>query len=191
LAVTNEYRHQTLTPTFLAEPRRGVVLGAKLLAALPMGLAFALACQLTSVAVGGAVFGATGFPTALGLAHTWALLARGLVAMTLWTVVGVGYGTLLHNQLAAILVLVGFTQFIEPVLRMIPTLLNTDWPVLRYLPGAASDAVVGTSFYNVSFYAGRAASGLANPWVGAVTLIGYGVVLGAIGYWASLRKDVT
>src|SRR5690606_15843242 len=29
LAVTSEFRYQTVTPTFLAQPRRGVVLGAK------------------------------------------------------------------------------------------------------------------------------------------------------------------
>ncbi len=32
LLVTNEFRHKTLTPTFLATPRRGVALGGKVIA---------------------------------------------------------------------------------------------------------------------------------------------------------------
>ena len=38
LMATSEFRHQTLTPTFLATPRRGVALGGKLVAALLIGL---------------------------------------------------------------------------------------------------------------------------------------------------------
>ena len=40
LAVTTEFRHRTIAQTLLVEPRRGVVLGAKLVATVPVGLLF-------------------------------------------------------------------------------------------------------------------------------------------------------
>ena len=40
LAMTTEFRHQTITQSLLVEPRRGVFLGAKLLATVPLGLLY-------------------------------------------------------------------------------------------------------------------------------------------------------
>src|SRR5690625_6213145 len=42
ISVTAEFRHQTITPTLLAEPRRSTVMGAKLISALPVGLVIGL-----------------------------------------------------------------------------------------------------------------------------------------------------
>ena len=39
LIITGEYRHKTVTPTFLAEPRRGRVVAAKLGVGFGAGLA--------------------------------------------------------------------------------------------------------------------------------------------------------
>ena len=51
LLVTNEYRHGTVMTTFLAEPRRERVLGAKLVIALLAGAALGLATMAISTLV--------------------------------------------------------------------------------------------------------------------------------------------
>ena len=51
LLVTNEYRHGTVMTTFLAEPRRERVLGAKLVVALLTGAGFGLVAMAVSTLV--------------------------------------------------------------------------------------------------------------------------------------------
>ena len=49
LAMTMEFRHQTITQSLLVEPRRGVFLGAKLLATVPLGLLYGLVLSLIHI----------------------------------------------------------------------------------------------------------------------------------------------
>ena len=49
LMVTTEFRHKTLTPTFLATPKRGVVLWAKILVGIVVGVLFGVLGVLSSV----------------------------------------------------------------------------------------------------------------------------------------------
>src|SRR4051794_619306 len=51
VAVTSEFVHQTATPTFLSMPRRGKVVGAKLITYGAAGLAYATACTAVVLAV--------------------------------------------------------------------------------------------------------------------------------------------
>ncbi|MET0934094.1 MAG: ABC transporter permease, partial [Mycetocola sp.] len=114
LAVTGEYRHQMLTPTFLATPKRGLVLGAKSAALLLFGAIFGVVGVLASVGAGAGVLTLFGLDTHLDSGDTWALVGRGVLALALWAVIGVGLGALIPNQVAAIVVILAFTQFVEP-----------------------------------------------------------------------------
>lgn len=118
LSVTGEFRHRTITPTLLAEPRRSVVLGAKLVAILPFALVVAIAGVVGTVAGGAATLGLMGEPMLLGDSTVQRALLLSIVALTLWALVGVGFGSVLTNQVAAIVVLLAFTQFVEPLLRL-------------------------------------------------------------------------
>jgi ABC-type transport system involved in multi-copper enzyme maturation permease subunit len=194
LAVTTEFRHKTLTPTFLAEPRRWRVLAAKLVAALPVGAAFGLAITATSVGLGGGVLAAFGYPTGLDDAQTWALIARCVLSLTLWAVVGVGLGTLIPNQVASIVVLLVFTQFIEPAARLIPTMIGRPIAAINYLPGAIGDAVTGDSFYSAIATTGGtgvAASPAVSFLPAVAILIGYGLVFAIMGHFLQLRRDIS
>ena len=186
LAVTNEFRHMTVTPTFLAEPRRMVVLGAKLLTSLPIGLLFGLVGTLATVGAGAAVLALRGKETMLTEPATLRTIALSILVLGVWAVVGVGFGTVLTNQVAAIVVLLAFTQFVEPILRLLLGSFEVTADVAKWLPGAAGEAVAGESFYSAT------GIGTLLPWwQGLLVLIGYALVLAAIGRVTALRRDIT
>ncbi|WP_456847278.1 ABC transporter permease [Cellulomonas sp. P5_C6] len=186
LAVAAEFRHQTITPTLLAEPRRTVLLSAKLLAAAGLGLVYGLVGTLAAVGAGATVLTLLGKPTFLDDASTWRTIALSALALALWAVVGVGFGSVLTNQVAVIVVVLAFTQFVEPVLRFVLSLTSWGHGVAAYLPGAAGEAVSGGSFYSES-----GVGTLLEWWQGALVLVAYGVGLAAIGRVTTFRRDIT
>lgn len=186
LAMTNEFRHQTITPTLLAEPRRTVVLGAKLVSTGVFGLVFGIVGTLATVGVGAGVLAALGEQTYLTDPDVLRTLALSVVALAVWAVVGVGFGTLMTNQVAAIVVLLAFTQFVEPVLRVVFGFVSWGKGVAPYLPGAAGEAIVGSSFYSAG-----GISDLLAPWQGFLVLVAYALVFAAIGRATTLRRDIT
>ena len=185
LAVTTEFRHRTITPTLLAEPRRGLVLGAKLLAVLPFGLLVAVASVLGSVVAGAITLGVLGEPTMLGDSAVQGAIARSVLALVLWSLVGVGFGTVLTNQIAAIVVLLAFTQFVEPLLRLLLANFDATATAAKLLPGAAGEAVAGSSLYSSSGLAD-----LLTVWQGALVLVGYALLLVLIGRFTTFRRDI-
>ncbi|GEP27445.1 ABC transporter permease [Cryobacterium levicorallinum] len=188
LATTGEFRHQTLTPTFLAIPRRGVVLGAKTVTLLLVGAAFGLIALAASVGIGGGVMSAFGVDALLLDSETWLLVARSVLAMALWAAIGVGLGVLVPNQVASIVIVLAFTQFVEPLLRLAASFLEVTAKIGNFLPGAASDALVGASIFTVMNPAGAAP---LDWWQGGLVLLGYALVATVIGYAVSWKKDVS
>lgn len=190
LMVTNEFRHQTLTPTFLATPRRGVALGGKVGAGIVMGLLYAAVGIVAAVGIGAAALAALGVDTLLDRSETWAMIGRMVIALVLWTIIGVGAGTLIRNQVAAVVSVLAFTQFIEPILRTVSAFVEGLSDVAKYLPGAASDALVGASIYT-SLGGTDASGGGLDWWVGGLLLLGYAVVFLLLGWLFSWRRDVS
>lgn len=187
LAVTGEFRHQTLTPTFLATPKRGVVLTAKLLVLSTVGALYGLIGLVASVGAGGSLLAVFGIDTELGSSDTWAMFARLVLAMALWAAIGVGLGSVVTNQVAVIVIVIAFTQFVEPVLRSVGSLAEWLSNVVQYLPGAASDTLVGTSIFGLV----ATASDPLEWWAGALILAGLAAVLTAVGALTTWRRDVT
>ncbi|GAA1057790.1 ABC transporter permease [Agromyces luteolus] len=188
LAVTTEFRHRTLTTTFLAEPHRTTVLSGKFVSQLVVGAVFGVIGFATSVAAGAAALAAFDLDTGLDSSDTWALVGRGILAMALWGAIGVGLGALVPNQVAAIVIVIAFTQFFEPVLRLVSSLNDVTASVGRFLPGAASDALVGASFYSV---ASLGSTDSLEWWQGGLVLLGIAVVTTVIGGATTWRRDVS
>lgn len=187
LAVTSELRHQTLTPTLLATPRRGVVLTAKLTVLVGFGALYGIIGLAASVGGGGGALALFGLDTELDSSDTWAMFARIVLAMALWAAIGVGLGSVVTSQVAVIVIVIAFTQFIEPVLRSVGALAEWLADIVRFLPGAASDTLVGSSLFNLV----SAESDPLEWWIGALILAGLAAVLTAIGTLTTWRRDVT
>ena len=188
LTTTGEFRHQTLTPTFLATPKRSVVLGGKVVTGSLFGVVYAVLALAGSVGLGAIVLSATGTDTLLGESDTWALFGRIIIAMVLWVIIGIGLGVLIPNQVAVIVIVLAFTQFVEPLLRTAAAFWEWTAAVGRFLPGAAGDALVGSSIYT-AFTAGA-----ADPlewWQGGLVLGGYAALFLIAGALTTWRRDVT
>lgn len=186
LAMTGEFRHRTITPTLLAEPRRGRVLAAKLLVQGGVGAAYGVVGTAATVGVGAAVLLVVGEPTYLDHGGIWVAIAWSVVALALWGVVGVGLGTVLPNQIASVVVILAFTQFVEPILRIGLGAVDALAGVGKFLPGAAAEALIGSSFYSV-----QGMADLLDRWQGALVMLAYVAVFALLGRFLTLSRDVT
>jgi len=190
LMVTTEFRHKTLTPTFLATPKRGVVLWAKIVVGIGVGALFGVLGVLSSAVPAAGLLAGYGLGTDLTSADTWALFGRMILAFVLWVLVGIGVGALIRNQVGAIVGVLVFTQFLEPVGRAAAAFVDGLSDVTRFLPGAASDALVGASVFTAATPGGTGGDAL-EWWVGGAVLLGYAAVFLALGHLFSWRRDVT
>jgi hypothetical protein len=189
LATTGEYRHQTLTPTFLANPRRGQVLGAKVTSTFVVGALYGVVALLAAVGVGAIVLSIVGVDTALGDSAIWAQVGRSILAMALWALIGVGLGTLVPNQVATIVIVLAFTQFVEPLLRLATSFSEVTANIGKFLPGAASDALVGASVFTIS--SPGTVSAQLDWWQGGLVLAAYAAIFVLAGYFVSWRRDIS
>jgi hypothetical protein len=107
----------------------------------------------------------------------------------LWTLIGVGVGALVRNQVAAVVGVLVFTQFVEPIGRTAAAFVDGLADYTRFLPGAAGDALVGASVFSTAMPQG---STDALPWwVGGIVLLGYAVLFVVLGHLVSWRRDVS
>ena len=92
----------------------------------------------------------------------------------------------IESPVAAIVVLVAFTQFLEPILRTVLALTSWGKSIGKFLPGSAGEAITGGSFYTASGLGQL----LSHWWAGLLVLLGYAVVFAVLGRLTTLRRDV-
>ncbi|TCC30730.1 ABC transporter permease [Kribbella speibonae] len=178
IAMTGEFRHETVTPTFLATPRRGRVVTAKVIAYAIAGVGFGTVCILAELAVALPWLAAKGIDVSLtgnGIPRT---LIGVLLGLAVTTVLGVGIGALIRNQVAAIVGTLVYFFVIESLVSALPKIRD----YYKFFPGGASSGLANTYQPNVEFLAG---------WQAGLLLIGYGVVFAALGTALTIRRDVT
>jgi len=103
LSVSGEFRHGTITTTFLAEPQRARVLGAKLVALPILSAGFAAAAVLLTVVIAIPLLAIQDVPLQWAEADVTQVLAGSFLAITLYPVLGVGFAALVRNQVAAVI----------------------------------------------------------------------------------------
>jgi hypothetical protein len=175
-----DFRHRTATQTFLATPHRSRVIAAKVLSGVAYGLLYAVVTQALSLALVALVSTIRGG----GLGATDATVVRalllGLPGIALWCVIGVSLGMLLRNQIAAVLVAVGFVFLIDPLLGL--ALNQLDLQTLgEYTVSNASTALVQ----------GYTGSDLLPWWAGGLVMVAYGLVIAVAAWLTSARRDIT
>ncbi|WP_296665570.1 ABC transporter permease [Demequina sp.] len=186
IVVTQEFRHRTIETAVLAEPSRARIVLAKLVATVPFAVLYGVASSAATLAVGAPALALAGDGAGLDGTDAWRALALSAVAMAAWMIVGVGFGTLVTNQVVVIVGLLAWTQLVEPILRIALGLWDAAAPVARFLPGAAGEAIAGSSFYSAS-----GLSDLLPAWAGLLVLLGYGAVAAAVGWLTTMRRDLT
>lgn len=179
--MTGEYRYQTITPTFLATPRRARVVLAKLAAHLGVGVVYGLVALLGALVVGGAVILVRGQSLGYGTDRLWSSALLGVLAVGLWTMLGIGIGTLIRNQVAAVLVAVFVAFLVEPLATFILAANGLD-EIVKWLPTNASTALTspGTTLLEYLPW-----------WAGGLVLLAYAAVLAGLGLLLSTRRDIT
>jgi ABC-2 type transport system permease protein len=187
--ITSEYAARTMTSTFLVTPRRELVIGAKLVTAAAFGVGFWAIATVVDGTVTPVFLAAQHLPgAALGSSDVARAVVTGLLAYVLWALFGLGLGAVLRNQavaaVAAIAIYAGGFAVVELVVHLLNDAFHAPW-----LLGLAVLAPAEAS--NVMITSGRAFQGAPSWWVGALVLVGYGVLLASFGVAVIRRHDVS
>lgn len=193
LSMGQEFRHKTVSNTFLAGPRRHQVVLAKVSALIVILVVNAVA-HIAGALVGGGILlmtaGESLFPDVAAIAQTFALMALILIV---WGLIGLGLGTLISNQVAALFIGIAFALIVEPIVAFALTFFD-GWDVLaKFFPSQATTATL--SLYNGVNPGVAEAMGAGGDqltwWGGTLTLLAYAAIMTLIGLWLTRRRDIT
>jgi ABC-2 type transport system permease protein len=199
VAAAGEFRHRTITTTYLTAQGRAPVLLAKVATSATVGAFYAAATVLFGVLAGLVADAGTAFP---GAGPLLAVTAIGMAVAALWGALGAALGIAVSNQVGA---LVGLLVYVLLGELLISALLgNADSETVQrfssYLPGNAGDIAIydiparvlagpEISSVVVETLAGVTAP---PPWWGALlVLAAWTAAVAATGWVVGARRDVT
>lgn len=186
MMIGSEYRHKTLTSTFLGTPRRGRVMGAKVITLFGIGGFYGIISLVGSVVAGATILTIKGH-AAFGDASIWRTLALSLLVLGLWALIGLGAGILIPNQVAALLISIGVAWIVEPILAAVLAIPSWGEHITPYLPSQATSATLGT----MSAGFNGEPVGQLSWWAGALVLAAYAAVMAGLGTWRTVRADIS
>jgi ABC-2 type transport system permease protein len=185
ICAATEFRHRTITTSYLAEPRRVIVLGAKAAVAGGVGALYAVAASIAGVL--GVLIGG-GMPDAQP-DSLFGVCAVAVLTFALWAMLGVGVATLLNNQLAAIVTVLLYLLLVEQIIVGLASLFDLG-PIEDYLPGGAANAAL-SDLANVGSLGGLLGGGTLPWWLALLVFAGYALLAVLAGAAAAQRRDVT
>lgn len=185
VCATAEYRHRTITTSFLTAAGRAQLVLAKTVVAAVVGAGYGVVCAacglLGMVLGGGDLSGGTG--SALRLS------AMAVLLFALWAVLGVGVGMLISNQLAAIVLVLVYLMLAEKMLVNLVA-LGDFGHIDDYVPGGAATATLNQLADDGLLGGGLTAS--SSPWWATLLVFaGYAVLAVLAGTAVAQRRDVT
>ena len=186
LGMTNEYRHGTITYTYLSTPRRWIVIAVKLVCYGLVGAGVIALTGILVVLVVTVIAGlrsvtlATGPGSSLHGVITTTNVLLFIVTVGLMTAFGVGLGALLRAQVPTVAGVLVWALIIEPIVVALKPSIG------KFLPFVAFQQL------NVSGRSDAADVGnlLSRPEAFLVS-IGYIAAVSVAAVYLSLRRDVT
>jgi hypothetical protein len=173
IAVTAEFRYGTIRPTLLVQPRRRVVLGAKLIAGALLGAVFAVACVAVAFAAGRAILLLRDVDIALASGDVVPLTLGAVLGAVLGGLIGVAVGALIRDQVGAIVAVAAYAFAVDAVLFAAAPSAG------RFLPGKAGDGL-----------AGLPGADLLAPGAGAAVMAAWTLAFVLAALWRTDRSDV-
>ena len=177
--VTTEFRHGTITPTFLATPSRERVLAGKAVAGILIAVLFAVLAFAVVVVVASIWTTVDGGDLALADGDVVDRAGRTALGVVLWLLMGLAIGSAVQNQVAALVGALLWLFLVETLLVGLFSLLDVDG-LSEYLPFHALDGADGSGGDNLLDY---------GPAL-AVT-VGWIALLGGLGAVRTRRRDIT
>jgi ABC-type transport system involved in multi-copper enzyme maturation permease subunit len=177
--VTTEFRHGTVTPAFLIEPRRERVLGAKAVAATIVAVFFNVLALVVIAAVGLTWLSIVGADIHLVDGEIGKAAAETFLTSVLWAWMGIAIGSIVHSQVGALVGTLVWIFVLENLLWGLFALLDVDGAV-SYLPFRALDAADGTGGEQLLSY---------GP--GIAVSLGWIAIIAAAGLVRTQRRDIT
>jgi len=174
LGMAGEYRHRTITDTFLSTPTRARVVWGKLGVYTLAGAVFGAVGAVVATATTAVWLAAKGGSLDLADADLW----RTLIGCVGWNAgfaaVGVGLGALVRNLVGAVAMALAWLALVEGIVGQ---LLGTG--LARWLPFASGVAMEGID-----------RNGLSQGG-GALVVAAYALVFALIAVTTTVRRDVT
>jgi ABC-2 type transport system permease protein len=166
-----EYRHRTLAPALLVAPARGRLLSSRIIAYACAGLLIGLAMAAVAFAVGLPLLSGQPGPSLRSVDY---LRAAGgsLLTIVLSSILGVGVGTLVGNQIAAVIGSLVWIFMIEPLSNLVGS-------ISKFTIGQTATAIAGDT------------GGKTLPWAAAVAvLLGWTLAFVGAAILIDRRRDI-
>lgn len=174
-ATAGEYRHETITTTFLACPRRREVVIAKLVASALVGAVMGVLSLVVTIAISVPWLHSSGVAAHLGTNEL--RVGLGLVLSTaLYGALGVAVGALVRNQTAASAAVLVWLLAVEGIVADV----FSESAFVHWLPAAAGRALI---------HIGPAHGALAVP-VAAGVFVAYVAVIALVAGAITLQRDI-
>jgi ABC-2 type transport system permease protein len=177
LAVAGEYRHKTITDTYLSTPQRGRVIAAKLVVYAVCGALSGVLATLVGLGVAAAWWSGKGVSFAWGDAGMWTTIGGSIAWNAAFAAIGVAVGALVRSLVGAIAASLAWIALVEGIVGQ---LIGN---FARWLPFNAGQALGQASKPMIS-------QDLLPRWGGGAVLAIYLVTFAVLAVTTSMRRDV-
>ncbi len=192
LCIGQEYRHHTITGTFLATPKRSRVIGAKVIALCLIAAVSGAVHVIGSLIGGGILLGTAGLPVYPDSGELTKTLVLMTLVLALWTLIGLGVGVLIPNQVAALVLAIAVAWIVEPLAGFGLSFVSWGQDISRFFPSQVTASTLDV-FTGADDSLRAALNGPTDPlgWVaGAAVLLCYAAVMALIGLLLTRSRDI-